>query len=295
MDLRAVRLRRWLAGTSAACGTLVAVLAALSWDRLAELLAVLSLLGLALGAARSRASPGAGDLRVSPPEPAASAVEPVVAPGRIAGPSVPVPAPGQHDPAAGDAGSDSSQRDGRLAAEVMSRLADGVAGAGRLESGLADLVTTVADVAGGVDSARMMTFQILGQVSALGEMSGQISGMVETIRTIAGQTNLLALNATIEAARAGDSGRGFAVVASEVRSLAQDARAAAESIDHIVQEIREMTEATVSVTESASDLVESACLSFSGVTADVGGLHDSARSMGSLLDVTRTSHAGPAR
>jgi hypothetical protein len=110
----------------------------------------------------------------------------------------------------------------------------------------------------GVNSARAMTFQILGQISELEDMSNQISGMVDQIRRIAGQTHLLSLNATIEAARAGDMGLGFAVVAAEVRSLAQDSRKVTESIDAIVTEVRDMTEATVEVANLASEQVEHA-------------------------------------
>jgi len=107
-----------------------------------------------------------------------------------------------------------------------------------------------------LDVVRSVMFQILGQISELTDISDRISGMVDVIRRIASQTNLLALNATIEAARAGDAGRSFAVVAGEVRKLADDSRAATESIDHIVTEVRAVTEATIEVANSASDELE---------------------------------------
>jgi methyl-accepting chemotaxis protein len=53
---------------------------------------------------------------------------------------------------------------------------------------------------------------------------------VAAIGKIVATTNMLALNATIEASRAGDAGRGFAVVANEVRELANQTRAAVDSI-----------------------------------------------------------------
>jgi methyl-accepting chemotaxis protein len=118
--------------------------------------------------------------------------------------------------------------------------------------------TSVTDASGRLDTLRSVMFQIMGQISEMSDISDRISKMVDTIRKIASQTNLLALNATIEAARAGDAGRSFAVVAGEVRKLAEDSRAATESIDQIVTEVRELTEATIEVADSASGEVEAA-------------------------------------
>jgi Methyl-accepting chemotaxis protein (MCP) signalling domain len=57
----------------------------------------------------------------------------------------------------------------------------------------------------------------------------EVQRFARSTEAIAGQTNLLSLNATIEAARAGEAGRGFAVVAQEVKSLAGQAKAAAQA------------------------------------------------------------------
>lgn len=64
----------------------------------------------------------------------------------------------------------------------------------------------------------------------LSNAAQKIGDIINLIQQVSAQTNLLALNATIEAARAGEAGRGFSVVASEVKSLALQARKAAEEI-----------------------------------------------------------------
>lgn len=71
-------------------------------------------------------------------------------------------------------------------------------------------------------------------VTGINTQMNEIGKIVRLISDIANQTNLLALNAAIEAARAGDAGRGFAVVAAEVKSLAQDSRRSAESIEDMI-------------------------------------------------------------
>ena len=111
--------------------------------------------------------------------------------------------------------------------------------------------------------------------------------MVGTIRKIASQTNLLALNATIEAARAGDAGRSFAVVAGEVRKLAEDSRAATESIDQIVTEVRELSEATIEVANSASEEVESAKSQVAGLSESVSSAVDDLHQVRRTVDLAR--------
>lgn len=75
-----------------------------------------------------------------------------------------------------------------------------------------------------------------------------ISNKIGIINDIAFQTNILALNAAVEAARAGEHGRGFAVVASEVRKLAEKSKFAAD-------EIVNLSNKTLSVTEQAGNLM----------------------------------------
>jgi methyl-accepting chemotaxis protein len=93
--------------------------------------------------------------------------------------------------------------------------------------------------------ARESGKSVLEAVSAIKEIANKIS----IIEEIARQTNLLALNAAIEAARAGEHGKGFAVVAAEVRKLAERSQKAAG-------EINQMSNATLTVSETSGQMLE---------------------------------------
>jgi methyl-accepting chemotaxis protein len=119
----------------------------------------------------------------------------------------------------------------------------------RLATAGAQAVREATDAMGAV---RLASSAATDAIAELGAKSAQINGIVETITGIAEQTNLLALNAAIEAARAGDQGRGFAVVADEVRKLAEESRAAAASIAHLIEAIQADTRHTVDVVEDGA-------------------------------------------
>lgn len=159
---------------------------------------------------------------------------------------------------------------GALSAQAYSTELGRAFGAGRQGTDavlreLAGLQEPVSRTSKTLDSTRTLSFQIFGQIQALEVSSDEISGVVESIRRIASQTNLLALNATIEASRAGEAGRGFAVVAAEVRTLAQEARRATETIDGIVAELKDMTGSTLELAENSSGQVEQASASMADV------------------------------
>jgi len=105
---------------------------------------------------------------------------------------------------------------------------------------------------GEIESSSSKVQQIVNEIG--GQMN-EIGKIVGLIRDLANQTNLLALNAAIEAARAGDAGRGFAVVAAEVKSLAQESRNSAESIEEMIGALRDQTRMASSAIDDSSRTV----------------------------------------
>ncbi|HTY71825.1 MAG TPA: methyl-accepting chemotaxis protein [Actinomycetes bacterium] len=86
----------------------------------------------------------------------------------------------------------------------------------------------------------------------LGEKIAEIGGILAIIDELSDQTNLLALNAAIEAARAGEHGRGFAVVASEIRRLAERSQESTVRIQSIITEISARARQTVDASSQGS-------------------------------------------
>lgn len=94
---------------------------------------------------------------------------------------------------------------------------------------------------------------------SIGELESGIAEITNFVKEIAGitsQTNLLALNASIEAARAGEQGKGFAVVADNVQQLAEQSRAASDSIGELVPKVLAKLDGVKSINEQNRRSVE---------------------------------------
>ena len=70
----------------------------------------------------------------------------------------------------------------------------------------------------------------------------RIGKIVESINQISRHTQLISLNAKVESARAGKAGEAFGVVSNEVSILAEHAAKAAEKIDLLVLDSKELVD-----------------------------------------------------
>jgi methyl-accepting chemotaxis protein len=122
-----------------------------------------------------------------------------------------------------------------------------------MTSSIEDVARNAEHAAEVADRAAVLAESSNERIGQLGAAADAIGKVVEAIQDISEQTNLLALNATIEAARAGEAGKGFAVVASEVKDLA---RQAAEATDDIRQRIGSIQSTTAAAVSSIGDIGE---------------------------------------
>lgn len=133
---------------------------------------------------------------------------------------------------------------------------------GMIASSTEEMTSTVEDIAGNAEKARLSTTvavksvtEASRQVADLGEAARIITKVTDVIVEIAEQTKLLALNATIEAARAGEAGKGFAVVAGEVKALARQTNAATEDIRFKIEAMHSSSKLTIEKISNISNVI----------------------------------------
>ena len=119
-------------------------------------------------------------------------------------------------------------------------------------------------------------------MAGLMERTGKAKEILGLIEGITNKTTLLALNASIEAAHAGEAGKGFAVVADEIRQLAEQTKAATDSISGIFAELQsqadkaeDSVEGLIKTNEKQTDLVEKVKTAFEKIQRDISGVGQS--------------------
>ncbi|MDE7404832.1 MAG: hypothetical protein K2M81_06985, partial [Lachnospiraceae bacterium] len=119
-------------------------------------------------------------------------------------------------------------------------------------------------------------------MAGLMERTGKAKEILGLIEGITNKTTLLALNASIEAAHAGEAGKGFAVVADEIRQLAEQTKAATDSISGIFAELQsqadkaeDSVEGLIKTNEKQTDLVEKVKIAFEKIQNDIAGVGQS--------------------
>lgn len=109
------------------------------------------------------------------------------------------------------------------------------------------------------EAAAQSLSKMMAKVS---ESTKGIIAIADAVNEFAEQTNLLAMNAAIEAAHVGAAGKGFAVIAGEVKGLAASQSDRAAKISKLVEEINKGTEeggaAAVQLTASLRSIAEGA-------------------------------------
>jgi aerotaxis receptor len=147
---------------------------------------------------------------------------------------------------------------------------------------------TASDVAGQLHEVSRSSADVVHSVTdtmgGIAVASGRIGEIVQLIDSIAFQTNMLALNAAVEAARAGDHGKGFAVVASEVRALAQRSSGAAREIKSLIDDSTERVRAGEAQTRAARDSIDATLEQVRAFTALIANIDEGAR--GQMKGVT---------
>lgn len=115
-----------------------------------------------------------------------------------------------------------------------------------LSASVKDISNSMTHAKTGVEGVFKYAENASNSANVLNDSANAMNSVVVMIQEIASQINLLALNATIESARAGDAGKGFAVVAAEVKSLANQAARATQTISQEISNMQAVSTEVVS-------------------------------------------------
>lgn len=145
-------------------------------------------------------------------------------------------------------------------------------------------MTTMDDLREKSTNTTNITRNVADNIKNLENSLLEVEKFVDMINSIAEETSLLALNASIEAARAGDAGRGFAVVAQSVSKLSDGTIEAASQIQSVMEQIKSYTSETVSVAETAGEIVSKQTTTVNDTIKVFGGINNNLANLIKELD-----------
>jgi methyl-accepting chemotaxis protein len=178
---------------------------------------------------------------------------------------------------------------------LQSEVAETVFGASQMVASAAvELNASAEALEHSTDTAVERTDEAMDTVNELERSSAEIQQAATVISGVAAQTRLLALNATIEAARAGAAGRGFAVVAQEVKSLADEAATAAETIRQQIANAQAGAAAAIQAIQAIVATVREVDTQVEEILCAAGGRQDGSGA-GGLAQMAERLHAETGR
>ena len=185
-----------------------------------------------------------------------------------------------------DASNDMDSRSKEIASQTLI-IRDGASAShesvSNVSAAVEEMTATITEIAKNMNEVNKLAATAVNEADAAQEVvamvadaSNKIAALSGLIRSISEQTNLLALNATIEAARAGEAGKGFAVVANEVKELAKQTGDSVGEIDAVISDLvaraKEATESIghiVEVNRGVSDVANSVAAAVEEQTAAI--------------------------
>lgn len=153
-----------------------------------------------------------------------------------------------------------------------------------LSNFLSQSVDTVSKLSGDVQKLAVTNEDIAEKSKKAMVGTRGTAEIVKVIQNISLQTNLLGINAAIEAANSGQAGVGFKVVAEEIQNLSKSATASAQSVEAMLDEMRNLVEYISTKIQSSNEIFQSQASVLRGILVSLNDLNKVADQVKTLAD-----------